>query len=105
MTSAAANGSCHCVIDFLFACFAFFGFPRILEEKTKNQEKQDCTPQGGSSGRELGVLFCFLLIFVFSFKNSWKTQKQDCTPQGRGVVADSRVLSFYVFLFLSFLVL
>ena len=36
-------------------------------KNTRNQKKQDCTPQGGSSGKELGLVILFSCFFVFSF--------------------------------------
>ena len=30
----------------------------------ENQKTQDCTPQGGSSGRELGLVIFFVFLFL-----------------------------------------
>ena len=76
------------VIFFWFLVFCFFGFwfrlaiaekpttnqktrnqetNKLKKQETKNkkQKKQDCTPQGGSSGRELGLVIFFVLVFLF----------------------------------------
>jgi len=76
------------VLSFFFLVSCFFGFwfrlaiagkpttnqetrnqetNKLKKQETKNkkQKKQHCTPQGGSSGRELGLVIFFVLGFLF----------------------------------------
>ena len=40
---------------------------KTRNQKTKSEKKQDCTPQGGSSGRELGLVIFFKPFFFYGF--------------------------------------
>jgi hypothetical protein len=49
----------------MFFCFASQQIKKQKKKPKTTKEKQDCTPQGGSSGTELGLVISFFSFFLF----------------------------------------